>query len=143
MSDTPIPLHDAREGEPAELAALRQRSVMSFPAEMHETVRETVAAVRERGDEALVEHTRRLDWPDATAEQLAVPAEELHSAYDRVEAGWVEALRTATSVSFRCQLMLETGAAPTQHHPVPPARGFRAARAGDTRPIALPREVRH
>jgi histidinol dehydrogenase len=95
MSDAPIPIHDARQGEPPELAALRQRSVMSFPAEMHETVRETVAAVRERGDDALVEYTRRLDWPAATAEGLAVPVEELHRAYDEVDADWLDALRTA------------------------------------------------
>ena len=95
MSDAPIPIHDAREGEPPELAALRQRSVMNFPAEMHEAVLEIVAAVRERGDEALVEQTRRLDWPEATAEGLAVPPEELHAAYDDVGTDWLDALRTA------------------------------------------------
>lgn len=39
-------------------------------AEVEGTVRQILTAVREHGDEAIVEYTRKLDWPGATVETL-------------------------------------------------------------------------
>ena len=47
-------------------------------AEVSRIVRDVAA----RGDAALVDHVRRLDWPDATPERFEVPREEIDTAYD-------------------------------------------------------------
>src|SRR5579863_1564176 len=56
-------------------------------------VREILAAVRRSGDEAVVGHTRKFDWPDATAETLLVPESEIAEASRSVPAGLIEVFR--------------------------------------------------
>jgi histidinol dehydrogenase len=63
--------------------------------EIAETVTAIVAAVRSRGDAAIVEATRRLDWPEATSQTIGVPSAELESAYGAVREELLAALRTA------------------------------------------------
>lgn len=54
-----------------------------------------LADVRARGDAALVEATARFDWPEASAADLAVPAEESGAAYQEVAPALLAALETA------------------------------------------------
>ncbi|MBC7287990.1 MAG: histidinol dehydrogenase, partial [Armatimonadetes bacterium] len=49
----------------------------AVPAQIVERARQIVADVQVRGDEALIEYTRRFDWPDAEVSALAVSEEEL------------------------------------------------------------------
>jgi histidinol dehydrogenase len=54
-----------------------------------------VAAVRERGDAAVVEASRRLDWPEATASRLLVTAAELESSYAELDPELLSAFERA------------------------------------------------
>lgn len=60
--------------------AAHLRALIPAAADVEEQVRAIVAEVRREGDHALIEHTRRLDWPQACAEQLIVPTDELDEA---------------------------------------------------------------
>ncbi len=90
-----IRIYDARRADPPEVAALRCRSISEFPQEAEVIVSEILGAVRERGDAALVEYTRRFDCPGFTADQIAVSPEEIERAYTEVEGEWLAALRQA------------------------------------------------
>ncbi len=60
------------------------------------TVREIVAAVRQHGDRALLDYTRKLDrWQPATAADLLVGAEQLLAARQRLDPARLAALETA------------------------------------------------
>ena len=69
------------------------------PQPMREEIAQTVAGilsdVRARGDEALVEITARLDWPDVTQADLRVPRDEPARAYRDLPAGLRSALMQA------------------------------------------------
>jgi histidinol dehydrogenase len=77
----------------SEMAALRTPGLPG--GEVHETVAQILADVRSRGDKALVEITARLDWPEASVAALAVPPEELESAYQALDPQLVAALEMA------------------------------------------------
>ncbi len=88
-----IPLSLATEAVAAAVAGLRPRAAQA--RDVVRTVADIVEAVRARGDEALVESTRRLDWPAASVDSLRVPLEQLESAFAALDADLREALRTA------------------------------------------------
>lgn len=61
-----------------------------------DTVREIVAAVQVRGDDAVLDYTRRFDALEAGAlAELEVPAQELHAALDGLGSEQRDALETA------------------------------------------------
>jgi len=66
-------------------------------AEQEGIVREIVGSVRARGDEALLDHTRRLDWPKATARGLKVKAREIEQALAEVGEEFLEAVELAAA----------------------------------------------
>jgi len=84
----------AEPGEVAQ-AARRLRSAALPSRELSEQVEEIVAAVRSGGDAALLEYTRRFDWPEATAERLVVDTHELDEAIASLEPAVYAALETA------------------------------------------------
>ena len=59
------------------------------------TVKEILAAIAEKGDEALLEYTRKFDAPEMTVEQLRVTDEELTTAYTQVDASLMASLQLA------------------------------------------------
>lgn len=63
--------------------------------ELTRVVREIGAEVRQGGDQALLDFTRRFDGPELTPDQLRVGPEELASAYVRVDGEFLEALNLA------------------------------------------------
>ncbi|NPB05946.1 MAG: histidinol dehydrogenase [Aquificae bacterium] len=66
--------------------------------EYEETVKEIIKAVRERGDEALLEFTRRFDRLEVSRpEELRVPYRELKKAYESVPSELREALEVAAA----------------------------------------------
>ncbi len=80
-----------------ELKNLLQRG-SEFDPKIDAAVAEIIKAVRERGDEALVEFTRQFDRnPIATADQLIVNADELEQAYDRLSPALKDALDRANN----------------------------------------------
>lgn len=78
---------------PDEVAALRMPD--SAGREVATAVESLIADVRDRGDAALVEASRRFDWQEASVSTLVVPVEDLESAYQRIDKGVAAALETA------------------------------------------------
>lgn len=60
-----------------------------------QSVREMVAAVRERGDAAVIEYSRQRDWPDADIAQLRVAPADLAAAVAALDPADAEAIRAA------------------------------------------------
>lgn len=88
------PLHTtSQEGEEC-LAALLARFQ---PAEnnCHDLVADILQQVKSRGDEAVVEYTRKFDAPDLEAGALKVSTEELKEAYELVDDAFLATLATA------------------------------------------------
>jgi histidinol dehydrogenase len=71
------------------------RPPASVDSEIHRRVAEIVAAVRDKGDAALIDLTARLDGVSLTAETLAVSSSELDAALERVGEDTVRSLRYA------------------------------------------------
>ncbi|MBN1458091.1 MAG: histidinol dehydrogenase [Armatimonadetes bacterium] len=62
-------------------------------AEQEKAVREIVEDVRARGDAALVEHGRRLDWPEMSVDRLRVAMPEIEAARGEVGEEFIQAVR--------------------------------------------------
>ena len=58
-------------------------------------VKEIVARVRQEGDAALFDYTRRFDHADITAETVQVTRAEIDAAYAAASPEWLEAMREA------------------------------------------------
>jgi histidinol dehydrogenase len=64
--------------------ARRLRAMVPTGADVEEAVRGILAEVRERGDEAVLDYTRRFDYAAADAEGLVVSAHELDDAMTKL-----------------------------------------------------------
>lgn len=63
-----------------------------FVYEKMEMVRSILNDVRARGDEALIEYTKRFDGIECTAEELLVSEEEVQAAFESVEQSFIDAI---------------------------------------------------
>ncbi len=63
--------------------------------EYEKSVKEIIEKVRERGDEAIIEFTKRFEGREITPETFEVPEEELENAYEETEEEIKEALEIA------------------------------------------------
>jgi histidinol dehydrogenase len=86
----------ALEGDPDELAA-RVRGFAPGAESVEEPVRDVLSAVRERGDDAVLELTRRFDTGGAQPWPLRVDPLELETALSDLDAGVREALELAAA----------------------------------------------
>ncbi len=82
---------DSPEGQNF-LERLRRR-FQELPSRYEAQVREIISQVKERGDVALVEYTRRFDCPSFRQEDLRVTEEEIELAYEAIERETLEAIR--------------------------------------------------
>lgn len=98
-----IPLLDARKSDLAPLEALRHRTFEDVPPQIEDAVRRIMVDVKERGDEAVVEHTRKLDCETFTVERLRIAEDEIQAAYDAVDPAWIGAFRRAKENVWRFQ----------------------------------------
>lgn len=95
--DLQVPIFSTRKDG---IDAVRQRlrrsafDPMSM-AEVEERVRDIIVAVREQGDEAVVEFERRFDWQGCTKETLQMSGEEIEAAVQQVPPAVMEALELA------------------------------------------------
>ena len=86
---------DAREaGFPRAFASLLGLK-REIAEDVDETVKAIIAAVVERGDDALVEYTRRFDALDLTADRLRVGEAEIEAALAACDDGLLAPLRLA------------------------------------------------
>ncbi len=67
----------------------------AFPLKIEKQVRRILQEVKKRGDQALIEYTRRFDCPDFSLEDLRVSDSEIEAAYQAVEPELLSALRLA------------------------------------------------
>ena len=86
--------HVTRLGGPRG-AAEYVRSLVPEGNSVEEAVREILASVRERGDDAVLECTRRFDTGGAEPRALLVPARELDEALERMPLDVVAGLQVA------------------------------------------------
>lgn len=70
-----------------------KRSVESGTAEQRETVQTIISAVRERGDQAIKEFTKRFDAVDL--EQMAVTQQEIVNAVNTIDSDMVDVMKEA------------------------------------------------
>ena len=76
------------------LAGLRERFVLA-DSTCRRTVTEVLERVRDRGDEAVVEYTRKFDAPQLKKEELRVREEEFDRAVQLVDRDFLDTLRFA------------------------------------------------
>jgi histidinol dehydrogenase len=89
-------LDTAALGTPG-VARMLDRPPAAVDADIHRRVEEIVAAVRDKGDAALLEFTERFDRVALTAGELAVTAGELEGAESAVGPATMRALRYAAA----------------------------------------------
>lgn len=82
---------------------LLKRSELDVTSVMPD-VREIVANVRERGDEALIKYTQRFDGVRLTAKQLRVSSDEVREAHGKVDKTTVNAIKRAAKAIRRFHL---------------------------------------
>lgn len=82
------------EGKDQKLQRILSRR-MGFPGEVEGQVRFILDQVRHRGDEALVEFTRKYDGVTLRADELRVSEAEFNQAYGEVAPDLLEAMREA------------------------------------------------
>ena len=76
------------------LEDLLKRSPNSY-GKYEESVRVILDAVKERGDEALFEYTKKFDGAEINASNILVTDDEIKEAYDAVDPGLIEVIRKA------------------------------------------------
>ena len=76
------------------LEDLLKRSPNSY-GKYQESVRVILDAVKERGDDALFEYTKKFDGADVNAANILVTEEEIEEAYETVDPGLIEVIRKA------------------------------------------------
>jgi histidinol dehydrogenase len=79
----------------AQGAAWGLRSQVASSSDVQEAVREILAAVRERGDQAVLDYTRRFDTAGREPQALIVPSEALEQARAKLSAELHAGLETA------------------------------------------------
>jgi len=90
----PIEIVRLRECSPEQRERLLKRSELDIASVMP-SVREIVEEVRKRGDDALLEYTKRFDGVGLSRGQIRVPDREIRAAYGQVDAGAVRAIKRA------------------------------------------------
>lgn len=76
------------------LEDLLKRSPNSY-GKYEESVRVILDAVKQRGDEALSEYTKKFDGVEINASNILVTEDEVKEAYDAVDPGLIEVIRKA------------------------------------------------
>ena len=126
-------IHAARTDAVAELRDLRRplllhHLILDEPSEAR-TVREIIADVRQRGDQAVSEITARVDHAQVPPETVRVPADQIAQARDQLTPDLRDALRHSIASVRRFQDSLLTGQ-------TPPVRAAGLTLALRTRPLA-------
>lgn len=91
-----IQISDATKDAKAIIKKLMARSEETNQAALN-AVREIIAAVKARGDAALIEYTRKFDYAQSSIETLRVTKAEIDEAYKHVDAELLSSLRACAS----------------------------------------------
>ncbi len=90
-----ICIEDFSNLSPGTIAERIGESRSGFPEEILTAVREIIGAVAERGDEALVEYTKRFDGADISPGQLRVTEDEMEAAQEGLDSKIRDALQVS------------------------------------------------
>jgi histidinol dehydrogenase len=91
-----IPVLSYRTGEtPDRLADILERADVTWDDAVERSVAELLADVRTRGDEAVIELTKKFDRAELTPKTLRVPVEECQRALDALDPSLRDALTAA------------------------------------------------
>ena len=85
----------AADSLPAIRAALTARDTEQ-DAQAEAVVRAILEDVKARGDAAVLDYTRRFDWPEATTDGWEVPAEDRAEVWEALDRSVVDTLRKAS-----------------------------------------------
>lgn len=87
--------YSSKEAE-ERLAHIATRKLGADP-DLEKKVLEIIETVRRDGDEALISYTRQFDAPQISKDELRVSREEIASACEKVDSGFLDILRQAIS----------------------------------------------
>ena len=82
------------ENPPPRLRAILSRTT-DFEPGLLASAQEIVRAVRERGDDAVLEYTRQLDGVDLAADEMRVPGKDIQAAYREADPELIRSIRAA------------------------------------------------
>lgn len=85
----------AKDKIKAELDSIQDRQAFKLDSPQDDVVRKIIRDVIDRGDDALVEYTKKFDSSDITKETLKIPAEAIEQAYKSVDKPFRAALHKA------------------------------------------------
>lgn len=88
-----IPILTSGDGAALKARVMERSQLRSD--EVAAKVKEIVRRVREEGDAALFEYTRRFDRAEVTAANVRVTREEIDEAYAAADSDWLDAMREA------------------------------------------------
>ena len=86
-------VHDP-ENPPPKLRAILSRTT-DFEPDLLASAQEVVRAVRERGDDAVLEYTREFDGVDLSADGMRVPETDIQAAYREADPDLIRTMRAA------------------------------------------------
>ena len=81
---------------PDELQRIANRTSHDVALQQEATVKEIVTAVKESGDQALLDFTEKFDRKRLSVEQLRVSAAELDAAYQQIDQPLLQAIQLAS-----------------------------------------------
>ena len=88
-----VVVHDP-QNPPRKLQAILSRTT-DFEPELLASVQEIVREVRERGDDAVLEYTRKFDGVDLTAKRMRVPESEIEAARRAADPDLIKSITAA------------------------------------------------
>lgn len=91
----PILTYPSQEAE-LFLRKLNQRAFVGIAKDIERQVEEIIERVRQEGDKAVLDYTRRFDWEKATSEKIVVSPEEMEAACKRVDSSFFEIIKEAS-----------------------------------------------
>ncbi len=92
-----LPIINSRTEEGKRLIKRLSDRRFELTSNQEDTVREILEDVRRRGDEALVDFTRRYDSDTFSSEHIAVSDSEIEAAYNEVDDDFIRIIRKAIS----------------------------------------------
>ena len=90
-----LPVISATTAQGRELVRTLSTRRFDLSSDLEDSVREILEAVRDRGDEALVEYTRKFDYQGFSKEAIRVSPEEIEKAYSEIDDSFLDIIRTA------------------------------------------------
>ncbi len=87
--------YDSQKGQLEALYSMLEKRASSDNREYEKQVEEIIAAVREKGDQALLSYLKKFDQADLSPKELKIKEAEIEKAYKAVSPAFLEAVKKA------------------------------------------------